>query len=45
MLAFRVHFAGDVNKKKIVRNNGSLEYIRSLFTRAHPLQPELPSGN
>jgi len=45
MLAFRVQFAGDVNKKKIVRNNGSLEYIRSLFTRAHPLQPELPSGN
>ena len=30
--------------KNIVRNNGSLEYIRSLFTRAHPLEPELPSA-
>ena len=28
--------------KNIVRNNGSLEYVRSLFTRAHPLEPELP---
>jgi len=30
--------------ENIVRNNGSLEYIRSLFTRAHPLEPELPSA-
>jgi len=43
MLAFRVQFAGDVIKN-IVRNNGSLEYARSLFTRAHPLKPELPSA-
>ena len=30
--------------KNIVRSNGSLEYVRSLFTRAHPLEPELPSA-
>ena len=30
--------------KNIVRNNGSLEYIRSLFPRAHPLESELPSA-
>ena len=44
MLAFRVQFADDVNQKNIVRNNGSLEDIRSLFTWAHPLEPELPSA-
>jgi len=44
MLAFRVQFAGDVNKKNIVRSNGSLERIRSRFTRAYPLEPELPSA-
>ena len=44
MLAFRVQFAGDVKKRNIVRNNGSLEYVRSRFTRAHPLEPELPSA-
>ena len=30
--------------KNIVRSNGSLEYNRSLFIRAHPLDPELPSA-
>ena len=44
MLAFRVQFVGDVNQKNIIRNNGSLEYVRSLFTRSHPLEPELPSA-
>jgi len=28
---------------KKYRSNGSLEYLRSRFTRAHPLEPELPS--
>jgi len=46
MLAFRVQFAGDMNQKYQIKNinNGSLEYVRSLFTRAHPLEPELPSA-
>ena len=29
--------------KKYHRSNGSLEYVRSRFTRAHSLEPELPS--
>jgi len=33
-----------IKKKYIVRNNGSLEYIRSHISRAHPLEPELPSA-
>jgi len=28
--------------KNIIRSNGSLEYVRSRFTRAHPLVPSCP---
>ena len=30
--------------KNVVRKNGALAYVRSLFTRAHPLESELPSA-
>ena len=43
MLAFRVQFAGDVNQK-ISFATIALKYVRSLVTRAHPLEPELPSA-
>jgi len=46
MLNLRVHFAGDVNKKIffVATSKGSHEYVRSRFTRPHPLEPELPSA-
>jgi len=38
MLAFRVQFAGDVNKKI------STTALSNTFARAHPLEPELSSA-
>ena len=45
MLAIRMQFAGDVNKKISFATMAlSNTFARSLFTRAHPLEPELPSA-
>jgi len=43
-LAFRVHVAGDLNQKNIVRSKRCVDTVRLRFTRAHPLKPELPSA-
>ena len=42
-LAFRVHVAGDLSKTiiHIVRSWRSHDFVRSGFTRAHPLESEL----
>jgi len=44
MLAFRVQFAGDVNKKISFATTALSNTFAPLFTRAHPLDPELPSA-
>ena len=44
MLALRVQFAGDVNKKISFATTALSNTFAPLFTRAHPLDPELPSA-
>jgi len=43
-LALRVYVAGDLNQKNIIRSMRSLDFVCAHVTRAHPLEPELPSA-
>jgi len=39
-----VHVAGDLNQKNIVRSRRSPDFVRSRFTQAHLLEPEMYSA-